>query len=151
MCLQLWSVVKLQNWTYGEPTTPRKKGQKMKPNEYLDAAKTRLKIESDYELAKRFGAHTGSIAEIRNGKRAVPLDVAFKLAITLELDPAQVVADLEAQREKNPTRQGFWHSFLSRAAVVAALACTLALSFSAICGSDVSRAAALFKRPRKYA
>jgi len=123
----------------------------MKPTEYLDAAKARLNITSDYELAARFGTGRASISEIRNGKRNMPLDVAFKLAITLEIDPAQVVADLESQREKNPTKRGFWSSFISRAAIVAALVCTLALNFSAISGSAGTRALALFNRRAGYA
>jgi len=61
----------------------------------------------------------------------MPLDVAYKLAIILEIDPAQVVAELEAEREKNPTRQAFWRSFLSRAALlIVTAACTLALNSS---------------------
>ena len=123
----------------------------MKPSEYIDAAKARLNITSDYELAGRFGVGRASISEMRNNKRNVPLDVAFKLAITLEIDPAQVVADLECQREKNPTKRSFWSSFMVRAVTVAALVCTLGLNFSATCGNDVARARALFKRRFGYA
>lgn len=123
----------------------------MTPNEYLDAAKARLNVKSDYELAKRFGVPNGNVAGIRTGHRKMALDVAFKVAITMEIDPAQVVADLESQREKNPSRKGFWSSFISRAAIVAALVCTLALNFSAISGSAGTRALALFNRRFGYA
>lgn len=112
----------------------------MTPNEYLDAAKARMGIASDYELAKRLEIPRQSIPAIRAGERNVPLDVAFRLAITLELDPAAVVADLESQREKNEKRRSFWAGFLSRAAVVAALACTLAWSFSGTYGSEAAAA-----------
>jgi len=119
----------------------------MKPSEYFDAAKGRLKIESDYELAKRLNVKRGPLCQMRQGDRAVPLDVAFKLAITLELDPAKVVADLESQREKNPTRRAFWDSFMSRARSVAALIlCTLVFQLSAICGSDQNPMAGFFRR-----
>jgi len=108
----------------------------MKPSAYLDAVKAQLNIKSDYELGKRLELPAQSIPGIRNGSRAIALEIAFKIAIALELDPAQVVADLEEQREKNEKRRDFWRSFLSRAPMLlAALACTLALSFSAICGS----------------
>lgn len=104
----------------------------MTPSEYLDAAKNRMAIESDYELAKRLETPSGHIAEMRSGKRGMPLAVAFKLAITLQLDPAEVVADLEQQREKNPARKAFWSGFMSRARLVAvAVLCTLAVSYSA--------------------
>lgn len=108
----------------------------MKPAEYLDAAKARLNVTSDYELAKRFAVGRSVISMVRTGERSVPLDVAFRLAIVLEMDPAQVVADIESQQEKNPTKRSFWTGFISRAALVLmAVACTLALSFSGISGS----------------
>ncbi|MCK9283977.1 MAG: hypothetical protein M0P39_06805 [Rhodocyclaceae bacterium] len=50
------------------------------------------------------------------------------VAITLDLDPATVIADIESQHEKNPQRAEFWRSFLARAAMWAVVACTLALS-----------------------
>ena len=130
----------------------------MQISDYLDAAKKRLSVESDYELAKRLGVGRAALCGIRKGNRAVPLDVAFKIAITLELDPAVVVADLEAQREKNEERRAFWSGFLSRAAAVAALVCTLALSYSGISakeaatlGGEVMTASAVFFLRRKYA
>jgi len=106
----------------------------MKPTEYLSAAKARLNIESDYALAKRLGVSPQSMTGYTDGSRNIPLDMAYKLAITLELDPAMVVADLEQQREKNPQRLEFWRGFISRAAItLMVLACTLALNFSATC------------------
>lgn len=108
----------------------------MKPSAYLDAVKAQLNIKSDYELAKRLELPKQSIPGIRNGSRAIALEIAFKIAIALELDPAQVVADLEEQREKNEKRRDFWRSFLSRAPMLlAVLACTLALNFSGTCDS----------------
>lgn len=99
----------------------------MKPSAYLDAVKAELNIDSDYALAKVLEVGNGRIVEMRNGSRPVPVDIAFRIAITLKLDPAAVVADLEEQREKNEGRRAFWRSFLSRAAlIVAALGCTLA-------------------------
>lgn len=111
----------------------------MTPSEYLDAAKRRMAIESDYELAKRLGISRSWIPSMRSGVRNVPLDVAFKLAITLALDPAEVVADLEQQREKNEKRREFWTGFMSRARQVAAVVlCTLAVSFFAISGNGAA-------------
>ncbi|MBS1188808.1 MAG: hypothetical protein H6R10_600 [Rhodocyclaceae bacterium] len=111
----------------------------MKPSAYLDAAKAQLGITSDYELAKRLEVRTGHLAMMRSGERPIPLDVAYRVAITLQMDPAYVVADLAEQSEKNEKRRTFWRSFLSRAAMaIAAIACTLALNFSAISGSGPS-------------
>jgi len=123
----------------------------MKPAEYLDAVKARLKIHSDYELAKRLEISDRVLPAMRRGERNIPLDMAFKLAITLELDPATVVADLESQREKDEKRRGFWTSFISHARTAAVLlVCMLAWSFSGICG-DGSKAGVGFFRHRKHA
>lgn len=97
----------------------------MSPAEYLDAAKARLSLKSDYALAKIAGIHRNYLPEIRRGDRAVPIQTAYWLAITLEKDPAEVVADLEMQREKNPERVKFWSGFLSRAALLLGLVAVL--------------------------
>lgn len=124
----------------------------MKPAEYLDAAIKTLNLPSSYALAKKMHMPRGHVQEIRTGKRAVPLSAAYWLAITLELDPAEVVADLEAQREKNPVKQEFWRSFLSRAVRLAILlACTLVLTFSAGLGSGQGATGGGFNRRRGFA
>lgn len=46
----------------------------------------------------------------------MPLHLIYWLAVTLEKDPAELVAQAEIAREKNPERVKFWSSFLSRAA-----------------------------------
>lgn len=108
----------------------------MKPSAYLDAVKAELNIESDYALGKAMELSPKAIPAIRKGERRMPLDTAYRIAITLNLDPATVVADLEEQREKNEKRRGFWRSFLSRAAcMIAAICCTLAFQLSAISAS----------------
>ena len=93
----------------------------------FDEAKDRLGLKSDYALAKAMEERRESIPAMRSGKRAVPIKLAFWLAITLERDPALIVAELEAEREKNAERLAFWRSFLSRAAVTTLAVCTLGL------------------------
>lgn len=104
----------------------------MTPTEYLDAAKAVMNITSDNELAQRLGTTRQRISGYRSGQQHISAETAFKLAITLNQDPAMVFADLESQREKNPKRLEFWRSFLSRAAMLALIASTLALCFSGI-------------------
>lgn len=89
----------------------------MKAAQLLDAAKERLSLKSDYALAKASGINRSWITGFRNGSRAVPLHLAYWLAITLERDPAALVAELEEEREKHEGRKAFWKSFLSRVAV----------------------------------
>lgn len=102
----------------------------MTPTEYLDAAKAVMNITSDNELAKRLETTRQRISGYRLGQQHISAEIAFKLAITLNQDPAVVFADLESQKEKNPKRAEFWRSFVSRVAMVALIASTLALSFS---------------------
>ena len=111
----------------------------MTPNEYLDAAKQTLGITSDYEMAKRMDIPRSYMPTIRSGERHVPIEVMFKLAITLNLDPARVVADLESRRKANKKSGEFWKGFLSRATMAAVLVCTLAWNFSAIPGEGAAR------------
>lgn len=111
----------------------------MKPAEYMDACRAKIGAQSDYELLKRMEDDPRHSTGYRNGTRAIPLATAFKMAITLELDPAQVVADLESQREKNEKRRVFWAGFMQRAALVALLACTLVLTFSGISATEPSK------------
>lgn len=115
----------------------------MTPIEYLDAAKVALKITSDYELAKRLEVDNRRISAYRKGREKLDNYIATKLAITLQIDPAQVIADLEYQNEKDEKKREFWKGFLSRAAITAVLACTLALNFSGISESGASLAGGL--------
>lgn len=110
----------------------------MTPAEYLDAAKTELNIQADNELARRIGTTRFRIRAYRKGAEWPDNYVVMKLAITLKLDPARVLADLESQREKDPTRAEFWKSFLSRAALLVLIACTLASSFIGTSGVEAS-------------
>lgn len=108
----------------------------MKPSAYLDAVKAQLNLTSDYQLAKALEIPRQSVPGIRSGERAFALDTLYRIAITLQLDPAEVIADLAEQREKNPERREFWRSFLSRAAYgVAATVGTLALILSVTLGN----------------
>lgn len=105
----------------------------MTPAEYMDAAKQVMGIKADNELANRFEINRSRVSAYRAGREWPDYYIVTKLAITLKLDPATVLADLESQRERNPKRAEFWRSFLSRAAMLGLLVCTLALSSSGIC------------------
>lgn len=91
----------------------------MTPSEYIDRAKEVLGIESDYELAKRFEIPKQYVSAYRNGKRTVDNYTAMRLAITLDMDLAEVIADLESQHEKNDKRREFFRGFLQKHAGVA--------------------------------
>lgn len=87
----------------------------MTPSEYLDACKVALTIESDYALAHALGMSRQAITQYRKGQRHPDSYAACKFAITLGIDPATVIADLESQHEKNAGKLKFWRDFVSRA------------------------------------
>lgn len=100
----------------------------MKPGEYLDRAKEELGLKTDYALAKAMGIDRGRLLKLRKGTRPLDEAEAIWLATTIRCDPAQVIADLAEQREKDPKKKDFLRGFMSRAAVLAAICCTLALT-----------------------
>jgi hypothetical protein len=108
----------------------------MKANEYFEALKRKLEVETDYALAKKLDIPRQYVAGMRDGSRAMPNYLVMKIAITLELDPSAVLADLELQREKDPKKRAFWDSFVSRVGKVTTVL-MLVLVFSAGLGSEV--------------
>lgn len=79
----------------------------MTPAEYIDAAKAELGIKADNELANRFEVHRQRISAYRSGAQWPDNYIVMKLAITLKIDPARVLADLESQRETDSKRAEF--------------------------------------------
>lgn len=103
----------------------------MTPAQYLAACKVKMGHCSDYALAKAWGIDKGYMSQLRAGKRPLNALIAFHIAITLELDPAVVLADIESQQQSGKNAE-FWRSFLLRAkAAAVALLVTLALLASA--------------------
>lgn len=121
----------------------------MSPADYLDAAKLVLKVGSDYALAAKLDLSRQLVCMWRKGTHFPDAYACAKLAITLSLDPAEVIADIQQQAEKNPARAEFWRSFLLRARCIAALVlCTLALTFSGGQGSEPAGLGGLRRRLR---
>jgi predicted transcriptional regulator len=73
----------------------------MRQTQYLDAAKRKLGIESDYALAPFLGVTKQAISKLRNGRAVMSNTMAAKVAEILELDLVKVIADLELERGTN--------------------------------------------------
>jgi len=99
----------------------------MTPENYLDECKRKLNMPSDYQLAKKIDWSTGALCDVRKGKRPIPPIIAYKIGEILGIDGGAVMADLEAQQEKDPKKRAYWKSFLNRAA-----AATLVIAFGII-------------------
>lgn len=135
--------------TYDESNT----GTDMTPQEYLDAAKEKLGITSDNELAKRLDVSRQRISAYRlegKGREWPDIAVLLRLAVILEIDPAGLIADIEAQHTKNAKKAAFLRDFASRASEVTRTARTLALAFIVgllvVAGATGSNGASRFKR-----
>lgn len=145
--LQNGAVVNLQNrgiLQKGEHTMSKAK-------ELLLECKIKLGIQTDYKLAQALEIHTGRVADYMNGKRAPDAYTCVRMALILGRDPAEVIAEVEADTEKNDKRRAFWADFLQRASKAAKLG-TLALCFMAsLLGAAASPERAAFFKRRDFA
>lgn len=97
----------------------------MTSNELLDALKARSGAASDYALARQvLKIEQNSLKEIR--ARGLSDERAFQVATLLDLDPAEVMAWVRAERTKDPKVKKVWEgvakSLKSAAAGIAAVA-----------------------------
>lgn len=92
----------------------------MTTNDYLDAVKMRLSIDSDYRLSKVFGCHTSAISNYRNARSHLCEETAIKVAEILKIDPGQVLADVAAERTKCPAAKAAWEAAARRLSGAAA-------------------------------
>lgn len=76
--------------------------------DYLDQAKIKLGIESDYSMAKELGLTKQAISNYRNGKTSMDVYAACRIADVLKIDPMEVIAAANAEREKNEDRKSYW-------------------------------------------
>lgn len=90
--------------------------------EFLDALSRRWGGATDYAIAKRLGVSKQSISNYRSGIRCISDELAIRIAAELELDPAYVLACVNAERQPEPAVSRVWLELARRlAAVVLAL------------------------------
>jgi hypothetical protein len=87
---------------------------------YVDAAKEKLGIESDYGIAKVLDVNRATVSLWRNGKGSMDDYAAAKIAVILGVDPMEVIASANAEREKTDERKEFWQDFYKRLGGIAA-------------------------------
>lgn len=120
----------------------------MRTSELLKDCKIKLKISSNYELAKILKIDRARIGDYIAGRRTPNAYAAVKIAECLGLDPLALIAEFEEMTAKNPDERNFWADFRLRAekpikGFLLALLCTLSL----LAGSmQVKNADAFFRR-----
>lgn len=86
----------------------------MRTSELLKDCKIKLKISSDYALAKELKIPTQRISEYMKGKRAPNTYALVRIAECLGLDALALIAEFEEETAKNETEQKFWAGFRLR-------------------------------------
>jgi len=80
----------------------------------LQRCKTELGIESDYALAKAFEMSPQAIGRYQSGERQMDNWTALKVANVLGMEPMEVIAISELEREKNEAKRKVWESFYNK-------------------------------------
>lgn len=76
----------------------------MKTADYLQAAKTRAGIASDYALAARLGVTRAAVSNWRAGRSLPDALGAYRLGDLAGIDPLIVIADIERERAERAAR-----------------------------------------------
>lgn len=88
--------------------------------DYMDEAKRKLGIESDYAAAKWMRVNRATISNYRNGKRIIDDYAAAKIAEVLEIPPMEIIAVANVEREKDEEKKEYWKNFYERLGGIAA-------------------------------
>lgn len=80
----------------------------MNTQEYLDAAKSALGIESDYALAKELRISREYVSQFRTGKRNLSDDIAMHIADIIGKHRALVMLDIHRERAKSDAERDLW-------------------------------------------
>ena len=91
----------------------------MNGKEYIEACKTRLKVNSYYKLAIELDIPEAEINFYARGERLPSVYACFKIAECLGLEPAIIIADIASETEKNPKKRDFFKSFIACCKAVA--------------------------------
>lgn len=75
---------------------------------YLDTLKTRYEIKSDYALARFMGISKQRITTYRQGRSSFSTEFSIIVAKLLGLEPLEVIAAMNAVREKSSLSKSFW-------------------------------------------
>lgn len=82
----------------------------------LDDAKQKLGVETDYQLWKKTGIAKSRLSDYRKGIRHFDAYACAKLGEVLELDPFELLAQVEAETEKNEARRTYWRAVAAKMA-----------------------------------
>lgn len=121
-----------------------------KAKELLLECKVKLGIQTDYKLAQALELHRARISAYMSGKERPDVYTCLRMALILKRDPAELIAEIEAETEKNPKRKAFFADFLQRAKQAAQLGTLAAICILALLGGTTKTIDGFSER-RRYA
>lgn len=80
----------------------------MKTTEYLKAAKRKIGVKTSAEMAERLGVTGAAMSRYESGDRVMDDYTAAQVAEVLGIDPLKVIAQANAEREKDVMRAAYW-------------------------------------------
>lgn len=93
----------------------------------LEKVKAKTGATTDYKLSKVLEISDARISDYRSGKRIPDAYACTKIALALEMEPIEIIAEIEAETEKNEQKRNFWRNFKLRSGKATVI--ILALSF----------------------
>ena len=75
---------------------------------YLEEAQKATGADSDKTLAKLLGITAPAISQYKKGSRTIDDYTATKIANVLQINPLEIIAAANAEREKDAGRREFW-------------------------------------------
>jgi hypothetical protein len=109
--------------------------------QYLDALHAHFHITSDYKLGLKLGCSRGLMSSYRTGKSHFDDYMCMKIAEILGLPPLQVIADIQAERERRPHVKVYWEHLAQQLRMAArATAAGVILSAGVLTSGGISDA-----------
>ncbi len=86
----------------------------MRTPEYLDLAREKLSLPSDYALQKPLGVTKQLISRYRTGKETLSDNIAMKIAFLTGLRAERVLIDAQIEKAKTPEERQAWESIMEK-------------------------------------
>jgi len=106
--------------------------------EYIDAAKKALNIESDYKFCQWLGMPRQAANNWRKGKNGIDDYVAVRIAEALGIEPMEIIAAANYEREKGEERKTWWGKIFQKHAQASMTVLFLCLSFNGLAMTIIS-------------
>lgn len=100
--------------------------------DYLGEAKEKTGIKSDNAFALSIGISRQNLSQLKKGERVMEDYCCIKLAEILKINPMEVIAAANYEREKSEEKREFWLNFMKQyarsTAAMALLQCIILMS-----------------------